>query len=150
MVMKGSKEDFLSNKQNKQKFINALADKLVGNGYTVHHAQADADLLIVQTAIECAASMKTILIGDDTDLLVLLCYHLDMNLHDVFFCPQPKKKSNNNRKWDIKETKMKLGVDVCIKLLFVYALLGCDTTSHIWGFGKGSALKKICSSKYFC
>ena len=56
--------------------------------------------------------MTSIIIGDDIDLLVLLCYHLDMNSHDVLFCSQPKKKSKTNRKWNIKETKMKLGVDV--------------------------------------
>ena len=36
----------------------------------------DADLSIVQKAIESASSMDTVLIGDDTDLLVLLLHHL--------------------------------------------------------------------------
>ena len=36
---------------------------------------ADADLLIVQKAIESAQSMDTVLVGDNTDLLVLLIYH---------------------------------------------------------------------------
>ena len=108
----------VNRKQTKQTFINVLDDKVLEDGCTVHHAQADADLLIVQTAIEYTVSMKTTIIGDDTDLLVLLCYYLDTNSHYVFLSPQPKKKSKNHRKWNIKETKTKLG-----KLLFVHALM---------------------------
>ena len=39
----------------------------------VHHASGDADLLIVQKAAESATRVNTVLVGDDTDLLILLC-----------------------------------------------------------------------------
>ena len=38
-------------------------------------AQGDADVLIVETAVENAVQGPTTLIADDSDLLVLLRYH---------------------------------------------------------------------------
>ena len=37
----------------------------------VNHASGDADLLIVQTALKAAKDYPTVLIGEDTNLLVL-------------------------------------------------------------------------------
>ena len=34
---------------------------------------------------------NTVLVGDDTDLLVLLCYHANLDSCDIFFRPEPKK-----------------------------------------------------------
>ena len=73
MSLNIKKEDFLSNNENKQRFINFLGDSLETTGCEVHHAKDDADLLIVQTAIKVVSQRNVILAGDDTDLLVLLC-----------------------------------------------------------------------------
>lgn len=72
MVAKVKKEEFLANKVNKQKFILHLGERLQQSGCTVNRAAGDADLLIAQTAIQSARSLSTVLVGDDTDLLVLL------------------------------------------------------------------------------
>lgn len=64
-------------KINNQRFINMLAKRLIENSYTVVHASDDADVKIVQTAVEYAKSKKVTVIGEETDLLVLLCYHVD-------------------------------------------------------------------------
>ena len=68
MVLDIKKERFLSNKKNKRKFLNLLKRKLLEQGYDVHSAEEDADLLIVLTAVELAENLYTVLIGDDTDL----------------------------------------------------------------------------------
>lgn len=149
MVMKLKKDEFLSNPSNKQNFILLLGEMFQLAGYAVEHAEGDADLKIVKTAVQSSRTGTTVLIGDDTDLLVLLCYHAEMGAHDVFFKPEPKKKLNNQRVWDIKKTKASLGLEVCSNLLFVHAILGCDTTSGVYGIGKGAALKKIKASKEF-
>ena len=39
-------------------------------GCQVSHAKGDTDRLVVQTAIESASESNTVLVGDDTDLLV--------------------------------------------------------------------------------
>ena len=81
------KEQFLANKTNKQRFTNMLSTKLRGQNCQAHHAAGDADLLIVQKAVESAATTDTVLIGDDTDLLILLIYHTNLKSCDLFFQP---------------------------------------------------------------
>ena len=60
---------------NKQKFITLLSQRLEEAGCVIQQARGDADVLIVQTTIASAAQRETILVGDDTDLLVLLIHH---------------------------------------------------------------------------
>ena len=45
--------------------------------------------------------------------------------------------------------KSVLGTRVCENILFAHALLGCDTTSRVFGIGKGVALKQLRSSEDF-
>ena len=52
-----------------------LSKALQNVGCITHHANGDADLLIVKTAVESARTRTMVLDGDDTDLLVRLCYH---------------------------------------------------------------------------
>ena len=42
-----------------------------------------------------------------------------------------------------------LGPDICKNILFLHAVLGCDTTSRLHGIGKGNSIKKFRVSKYF-
>ena len=149
MLISLKKKDFLSNQENKQRFINLLAEKLRIAGCNVLQAPGDADLLIVQTAVQEARTRTTVLVGDDTDLLVLLIYHGQMDASDLFFIPEPKQRSNKRRVWNIKNTKSALGLGVCTHILFAHALLGCDTTSRIHGLGKPVALRKIKTDEHF-
>ena len=60
---------------NKQAFIEMLGKKLQSSGFCVFHADDDADMLFVKKAIEVSQTANMAVIGDDTDLLVLLLYH---------------------------------------------------------------------------
>ena len=55
-----------------------LDEYLLLHDFIVHHSIGDADLLIVRTAVQCAES---ILVGEDTDLLVFLCYYVDQSAY---------------------------------------------------------------------
>ncbi len=99
------KDQFLANRENKQQFIFMLSRELEKNNCKTHHASGDADLLIVQKTVQSATSSNTVLVGDDTDLIVLLCYHAKLESHDLFFRPEPKKNTKKLRIWDIKATK---------------------------------------------
>ena len=147
--MKLKKDLFLNNTVNKQKFINVLHDALKRTDYTILHAKGDADVLIVKTAVESVKTADTIFVGDDTDLLILLCYYADIHSKDLYLKPEPRQKTKTPRIWDIKKVKNILGEQICACLLFVHALLGCDTTSRVHGIGKPAALKKILTSDYF-
>ena len=84
MVLDIKKERFLSNKKNKQKFLNLVKRKLLKQRYDVHSAEEDVDLLIVLTAVELAENLCTVLIGDDTDLSVLLCHCAKLNANKLY------------------------------------------------------------------
>ena len=85
--------------------------------------------------------MAAVLVGDDTDLLVLLLHHAGHQNRKIFFALEPKKNSKS-RIWDIGEIQRSLGSYVRRQLLFSHAMLGCDTTSRLHGIGKASLLKK--------
>ena len=143
------KDHFLSNSSNKQSFINMLSSYLQKRNCQTRHSQADADLLIVQTSVESARRINTVLVGDDTDLLILLCYHTELDAFELFFQPEPKANSIKRRVWNMKVLKEKLGQEVCSNMLFIHAILGCDTTSRLYGIGKGVSLKKFFASQHF-
>ena len=71
-------------------------------GCTTIHAEGDADPMIVNSAIESAKSINTLLVGDDTDLLILLCHHADINSDDILFRPEPMSNSTKHRVWHKK------------------------------------------------
>ena len=97
--------------------------------------------------------IKTVLIGEDTDLLVLLCYHFDLRGKDILFKSETisiaKKKA-----WDLKKTKFVLGQDLCKALPFVQAFyqvkqwIGEDTLNfRDWGWAveNGECVPVRCS-----
>ena len=96
---------------------------------------------ILQKAVESAEIQDTVLVGDDTDLLVLLL-HQESPIHKLYFAPQPKRNAKA-RVWDIKQVKNDIGPFARKHILFLHAFLGCDTTSRIFGIGKGTILKKF-------
>ena len=50
-VMIKSKDEFLNNKANQQRFIHYFSDNLERAGCSVDHAKDDADVLVVLTAV---------------------------------------------------------------------------------------------------
>ena len=122
-----------------------LSEKLERNRCTISMPNSDADLLIVQTAVEYSHNHVTTVVGEDTDLLILLCYHVDEQFHDVYFLPEQKAASNKKRRvWKMKDVKKMLGPERCKhNILFTHAMLGCKTTSQVFGIGKGAALSKL-------
>ena len=92
-------------------------------------------MLIAQTAVASAQAKDTVLIGDDTDLLILLLYHVEMDAHELFIAPKPKQSTKKKRVWCIKQSREFLGPTLCDHLLFVHAISGCDTT---YREGRGS------------
>ena len=71
MKLNMKKVNFLAKNINKQQFIYMLGSYLEKK-CKVYHAPGDADVLIVQKTVESSTMMDTVLVGDDTGLLVLL------------------------------------------------------------------------------
>ena len=83
-------------------------------------------------------------------MLILLCYSADIHSKGLYLKPKPRQKTKIPRIWDITKIKNVLGEQICACILFVRALLGCDTTSWVHGIGKPAVVKKILTSDYFC
>ncbi|KAK3728718.1 hypothetical protein QZH41_009783 [Actinostola sp. cb2023] len=143
------KDAFLSNTENKKRFITMQRRFLQEVGCHTIQAEGDADVLIVKTAVESATERPTVLVGDDTDLIVLLCYLTRPDLYDLYFRPEPKANFRQSKVWNMKQVKEELGHAVCHNMLFLHAVLGCDTTSRPYGIGKAASLKKYSDSVYF-
>jgi len=107
--------------------------------------RGDADVLIVQTALTAPAEQETILVGDDTDLLVLLIYHAENVRHNEMKWASQK----GSRCWNIPAIRALLGSVVTNNILFLHAILGCDTPSGVYGLGKKLSVSKITSDSQF-
>ena len=142
------KEKFLANRESKQRFINILSKELEKAGCCCVHANEDADLMILKTALNSSYKIDTILIGED--LLVLLCYHFRQEPFGVFLVSEPKQSTAHQMKTsNIRALTETLGPAVCSHMLLLYALLGCDTTRRIYGIGKATTLKKAMINEHF-
>ena len=117
------------------------------SGYETFQAADDADYDIERMAIESSVDYCITVIGEDTDLLILLLYHADVNSKPLYF--QSCKRAGNKIIHDIISYKKILGNDICSNLLFLHAFTGCDSTSSICGIGKASAFKKLLSNLEF-
>ena len=112
----------------------------------MEHAPDDANVLIAMTGIASAENHKTVVVGKDTDLLVLLCYQANISANKLYFISGGNQRNAKTfKEWDIIRTKEVLG-SMCRMLSFIHAVTGCDTTSRIFGICKAAALKKLKTS----
>ena len=132
------KNVFLTNYKNKQSFVNKLSVSLQNAGIVTLAAEHDADRDVVSTALQKLPHSDVTIFGDDTDLIVLILHHHEMVLqsgHTLFY-------HSKSELWNMNEVIAKLqGKKFLSRILAVHALLGCDTTSRINGFGKGRMCK---------
>ena len=71
-VLQCKKDFFLSNSDNKQRFVCMLGEFLEGCGCTVSFSRDDADVDIVEKGIQLVQEFNTVIVGYDTDLLVMM------------------------------------------------------------------------------
>jgi 5'-3' exonuclease len=128
------KKLFLVNTRNKQKFLNLLGSEMNEKGIQVSHSSGDADYDIAMTACRIALTMPVVVVGDDTDLFILLQHHFSIENHHAIYLNTATKLI------DISILKKELDPDLSYSLLFIHALSGCDTTSKPHGIGKMSAM----------
>jgi hypothetical protein len=126
-----------------------LTQYLQENGIAVHQASGDADTMIVSVALDCVrhGNVPVAVLGEDTDLFALLLYHRRSDMSDMYFLSEPKKgkggKMVGGKCISIHSVQTKIGYNTCKCMLAIHALGGCDTTSAIFGHGKGTVYSKI-------
>ena len=150
MTMNATKEQFLGSTDKTQNFITFLSEKLEADCIRIKHADGDTDLMRALTGVQCAILGVTYVIGEDTDLLVLLCHHAQPEMHElVYRSDKSDAKSNKSHPWVINLLRDELGELVADLLPLVHAVGGCDTTSRLYGIGKALPLKKVMADTSF-
>ena len=93
------KDNFLANPKNKQRFINMLSRFLQEDNCPTYHAEGNTDVLIVKTAVESAREKNTctVLVRDETDLLVLLCFYTPVQIASTFISSQNQKQTPEDK-----------------------------------------------------
>ncbi|KAE8737639.1 hypothetical protein FOCC_FOCC016896, partial [Frankliniella occidentalis] len=135
-----TRDEFLGSSENKAQFLPLLSARLARAGVQVRHADADADYLIVQTALEAGrAGGSVVMVGEDTDLLVLLAVHADNT--DVSML-MPGRQDSPRRVFCSKKLQEALGPHRDL-LLLLHAFTGCDTTSAPYKRGKHMGFAKL-------
>ena len=78
----------------------------------------------------------------------LYIYQANKESKKIFFYYESKQNDRGTNVWDIKLCKELLDKDICNNILFLHAILGCDTTSSLYGIGKGLSLKIFQQNKH--
>lgn len=91
------------------------------------------------------------MVADDTDILILLIHYKTSNTtHNIWLQSTARKNSKKPSKcWNITDITELLGDNVSKYLLFAHALLGCDTTSRVFGIGKQKAINRLKEDENF-
>jgi len=145
----GAQEPFLANVCNKKALINLLKGCFARTDIKVSQAVGDADTEIVSVALRLAsaATDPVAVVAEDTDIIVLLLYHWQSTMSDVFVYSEGN--SNRGQKnvagkcISIRAVQHKISTDICHMLPAVHAFGGCDSTSAVFGHGKGTLLKLV-------
>lgn len=146
--LKTKKQEFLSNVKNRNAFIRFLSQKLEEAGCMVLSTIEDVNVFIAQTAVSMSYTKTTVVIGEEANLLVLMCFYANAENCQLYLRSYKKHKAKSARLWNITETHLLLGEDNLRHLLFVNAFGGCQSTSHIFGIGEGVIFSKL-NDKHF-
>ena len=101
------------------------------------YSLTDADRNIAVAAVVQSETHDVTVIGEDTDVLVLLIYYAKSN--PLFKLMYRSDKGKKNVVHDIHKYKDILGENTCQSILLIHAFTGCDTTSQFCSIGKGRA-----------
>lgn len=147
--LKTKKQEFLSNAKNRNEFIKILSEKLIDAGCTVSNTMGDANIFIAQQASRISEEKITVVVGEETTLLVLMCFYAtDENCGLYLRSCEKVKSTKSTRLWNITETRNLIGGNKSELLLFVHAFGGCQSTSHIFGVGEAVIYNKL-DDKHF-
>jgi len=127
-----SQEKFLANRSNKNRLISMLMQKLQSVNIVAKQARNDADVLIIETALENSRLNTTAVVGEDVDLLLLLIARTPS--HEQIFFIKPGKGKIETQIY----SSGSIGDYTHCKehFLFLHAITGCDTTSALFNKGK--------------
>ena len=116
------KDEFLLNLKHKQCFLEMLTTEMNAVGICAMQSGGDADTLIATTAVDIANSKPTVVIGEDTDLLILFIHFVNKEKvqYYVFFMSD-KNIKGEPKVWSLRFACKQLGQCVCDGILAIHA-----------------------------
>jgi hypothetical protein len=102
--------------------------------------------LIVKMTLDVAESNvnNVIVVASDTDVLVLLVYHVGAHMSDIYMLSEANRRAAGRKQLiPVREVCHVTGPHAVKMLLVIHALSGCDTTPSLYGHGKVSVMKKF-------
>ena len=143
--MSMSKVKNFLNKVNKQEFLRHLREYMNCYGIKSVQSYADDDILIATTAVERSRSRNVVVVGKDTDLLILLIHHYTNRSENSLHLTSSGERNFSLKKiYHIAYMKNSLPSVIVECILPIYAFLRCGTVSRVCSIGKGKeSLKKI-------
>lgn len=128
-----NQEKFLSNYENKSKFIAQLKVQLEKQSIYCYQNEGEADELIVDIATQQASDLQTVIVAEDVDILVILTARAKEE-KEIYFL----KLGKQNAPTVIYSSKsFKTSYPNSNKLIaFSHAFTGCDTVSAFYNKGK--------------
>ena len=103
------------------------------------HSDGDADVDIVSNVLTVANTCPVTLLGEDTDLLILLRWHFNPSLH----CPVQLCCNSSKTAADIKKSKQLLSDALIHSNFVIHTFCGCDITSRLHSVGSRTVLQKF-------
>lgn len=127
------REVFLANEKIKGALIMMISTEMASHNIVVRQAKDDGDTLIVKTAMDLVKSVNTpvVVVAQDTDILVLLCYHRPSNCSNLYL------QSDFDGLYDIST----IDIGDREEFIFKYGWSGNDTVSCIHGHTKCALYK---------
>ena len=116
-----------------------MSETFRASGVRTTHAKGDADCLIVWEALQAAELSPTVVMGEDTDLAVLLLYHCKVE-YDIYLTSGSQTKS---KVFSSKEGQEKIGKYVCEHILFAHAVSGCCIVPQPFNNAKTLPIKRF-------
>ena len=103
------------------------------------HSDGDADVDIVFNALTVANTCPVAILGEDTNLLILLRWQFNPSLH------RPVKLYCNSSKTaaGIKKSQQLLSDELIHSNLVIHTFCGCDITSRLHSVGSRTVLQKF-------
>lgn len=102
-----------------------LSEKLTTTNIFVKQANNDVDVLIIETALEQSNTNKTIVVGEDVDLLIILTARTPTDKVNYFL--KPGKIQTETKMYTSQSLNSYLKCQTHI--LFLHAITVCDTSA---------------------
>lgn len=132
-----SQEKFLSNYNNKSRFIEYLKEELQKNANKCYQGKGEADELLVEISVKESTNLQKVIVAEDIDVLVILTGRAKAE-EEIYFL-KIGKQNVDAAVYSSKSFEM-INPNSSKLIIFAHCFTGCDSTSAFFNKGKKNLL----------